>query len=195
MRDSRTRPDPRPGDELEEAATRSRLRFLRTRAEGDVRMELTAPAGWTAGPLHVHPRTVERLTVLDGDLEARVGGARRHVASGGVLVVPRCTPHTVAARTAVRLLVEFSPPLRVDRLFYEMYGGGPQRHPSRRVPAVVRAWLESRGYDQEIRYLWPRRLGAGVVVLAVVTTAAARLRSAARRSAAHARARAPHAAV
>lgn len=169
------RPEPQPGDELTEPASGSRLRIVRTRAEGAAEMEITAPAGWNAGPLHVHPSAVERLTVTEGRLAARVGRARRVVETGGVVVVPRATPHTVEACTPVRLIVEFDPPLRTDRMFYEMYGGGARRRPPRFLPSALRAWVESRGYRAEIRYLWPRRVAlaaaAGCAVAAVVLAA------------------------
>jgi hypothetical protein len=139
-------------------------------------MELEAPGGWTAGPLHVHPRAQERLTVLEGRLEARYGRFRRPAVAGDVVVVPPGVPHTVRAESAVRLRVEFDPPLRTDRLFFEMYGGGG-RAPSRLLPAWLRAWLESRGYGDEIRYLWPRRVLLTALALGTLVTAGERRRA------------------
>ena len=43
------------------------------------------------------------------------------------------------------------------------------RRPPGFVPAALRAWVESRGFGDEIRYLWPRRVGGLFGVAAVLT--------------------------
>src|SRR5438067_395998 len=118
-------------------------------------MELEGGPGWSAGPLHVHPGQIERITVLDGQVRWRVGSETGLAAAGGEIRVPPDTRHTVAnaGDRNVRLQVHFEPRLRTAEMFAEMYGAGDAWRPSAWVPPGLRAFVESRGYGEEIRYL------------------------------------------
>jgi mannose-6-phosphate isomerase-like protein (cupin superfamily) len=162
---------PHPGQTLEDPDTHAVARFVATAdsSEGEaVVLELDAPPGWTAGPLHEHPEQVERIEVLSGRLVARIEHDAGLCTRGEDLTLAPGTPHTVEnpGPARARLRVEFSPALRTDRLFEQMYGGDRAWPPSG-VPAGLRAWFESRGFTAEIRYVWPRRVLA-VALCAVV---------------------------
>jgi quercetin dioxygenase-like cupin family protein len=151
-----------PGQELVDPVTGARLRFLATAAStggAAVRMRIVAPSGWSAGPRHVHPHQTERLRVLGGPFEAKVGQTTRQLAPGDEIEVPPETRHTITlVGIAGELEVEFEPALRTEEMFEAMYVGGFPRRPPAFVPSAVRAWIESRGFGDEIRFVWPRRV-------------------------------------
>jgi mannose-6-phosphate isomerase-like protein (cupin superfamily) len=159
---------PDVGQELTDPNTGARLRFVRTAdssAGASALVKLDVLEGWSAGPLHVHPLQTERIRVVDGTFHVRCDDEERFLQSGDLIAVPLDTRHTIRLVGASGILeAEFVPALRTDELFETMFSNGPRRPPGY-VPAVLRAWVESRGYCQEIRYLWPRRAAA---LLAVV---------------------------
>lgn len=152
-----------PGQDLVDPVTGARLRFLATAAStggAAVRMRILAPSGWSAGPPHVHPHQTERLRVLTGPFEAKIGRGTRQLAPGDEIEVPPETRHTITlVGIAGELEVEFEPALRTEEMFEAMYVAGFPRRPPAFVPSGVRAWIESRGFGDEIRFLWPRRMG------------------------------------
>jgi mannose-6-phosphate isomerase-like protein (cupin superfamily) len=158
-----------PGQELVDGDTEAQLRFVEV-DPAVVRMELSVSDGWSAGPLHVHPHQTERLRVVDGVFRGRLADEVRALGAGETLEVPPRTPHTIElASRQGELEVEFRPALRTAELFETMFSAGPRRPPGF-VPGALRAFAESRGFADEIRYLWPRRvlvgLGAAALVLA-----------------------------
>ena len=60
-------------------------------------------------PLHIHHAGEEAFICLDGELEVFEDGARKHVAPGRFLVVPRGSPHTFASRSGAHVLAVMSP--------------------------------------------------------------------------------------
>ena len=72
-------------------------------------LEVLQPEGKTP-PLHVHPEADETFYVLEGELLVHTAGTEHNVREGGVVVVPRGTPHSfvVISRTA-RILLAFTP--------------------------------------------------------------------------------------
>jgi mannose-6-phosphate isomerase-like protein (cupin superfamily) len=167
---------PEPGQEITDPVTDSRLRFLRTSASTGgktVEMELTVEAGWSAGPMHVHPHQSERVRVVAGRFRAELDGRQLELSPGDEVEVPPETSHTIELKDAHGALdVAFTPALRTDDLFETMYSATSPRRPPDFVPSAIRAWVESRGFAAEIRYLWPRRLAlagalTGLAVLLV----------------------------
>jgi mannose-6-phosphate isomerase-like protein (cupin superfamily) len=165
---------PRPGQELTDPVTQARLGFEETSASSEgrrVRMQLRAQTGWSAGPRHVHPLQTELVRVLDGSFRAHMGRRELILGPDEELPVPPGTSHTIeliGARGA--LDVSFVPALRTDELFETMFAPDSPSRPPSFVPSTLRAWIESRGFGDEIRYLWPRRIalvGAVVVALAL----------------------------
>lgn len=153
------------GQELTDPVTGARLRFLATSAStggAAVRMRLAAQSGWSAGPRHVHPRQTERLRVLAGSFEAHVGPRTRPLTAGDEVEVPPRTRHTISL-LGYEGELEFEPALRTGEMFETMYSSEFPRRPPEFVPSAVRAWVESGGFSDEIRFLWPRRLTAALV--------------------------------
>jgi len=167
----------RVGSVHHDSYTGATLRILETAqtSGGAVTVfELRAPEGWSAGPLHVHPHQVEAMTVLEGALELSCSGHRSVLGVRGHGEVSKGAVHTARNVGAGPLLmrVEFRPALRTADLFVKMFGGAGRR-PPKLVPAALRGLVESIGYRDEIRYLWP---GAVVGALAGLAAAAAVVR-------------------
>jgi quercetin dioxygenase-like cupin family protein len=168
---------PEPGQELTDPASGAHLLFHSTSSStsGDcVAMELTVEAGWSAGPLHLHPCQTERLRVRGGRFRAQVGRQALELLPGDEIEVPPATAHTIELLDARGALdVTFRPALRTDELFETMFAARLPRRPPEFVPSALRAWVESRGFHAEIRYLWPRRVAlAGVCLLLLLATTA-----------------------
>ena len=135
-------------------------------------MELAVEGDWSAGPLHVHPRQTERLRVLEGAFESLVDGRLGELGAGDEVTVPPATTHTIRlVGPSGRLEVEFSPALRTGEMFETMFSARSPRRPPRFVPGALRAWVESFGFGDEIRYLWPRRLAAMIAATLVAAAA------------------------
>jgi len=170
---------PRTGQELTDPVTQAHLRFEETSASSEgrgVRMRLQTKAGWSAGPKHVHPLQTELLRVVEGTFRAHLGRRDLVLRPGDELPVPPETRHTVELLGAQGTLdVSFEPALRTDLLFETMFAPDSPSRPPAFVPSILRAWIESRGFGNEIRYLWPRRI-ALVAAVAVALALAARLR-------------------
>ena len=164
---------PKLGQELTDPDTGARLRFLRTSnsSEGESTVvTLDVLEGWSAGPLHVHPLQSERMLVVEGVFNLRRGNEERELRVGDRIEVGPRTAHTISVvGEAGTLEAEFAPSLRTDELFEVMFSATWPRRPPGFVPAAVRAWVESRGFGDEIRYLWPRRVGGMFGVAAVLT--------------------------
>jgi mannose-6-phosphate isomerase-like protein (cupin superfamily) len=166
---------PRPGQELTDPVTQARLRFEETSASSggrSVKMRLRAQAGWSAGPTHVHPRQTERLRVVDGSFRAHVDGEEVLLRPDDELPVPPGKSHTVELIGARGTLdVMFVPALRTDELFETMFAADSPSRPPSFVPSAFRAWVESRGFRDEIRYLWPSRIAIAAAVAAALAFA------------------------
>jgi mannose-6-phosphate isomerase-like protein (cupin superfamily) len=69
------------------------------------------PPNTPGPPLHVHPDTDEAFYVADGDAAFLLGDREVAVTAGGLVYVPRGTPHTVrnSSDRAVRGLIIISP--------------------------------------------------------------------------------------
>jgi mannose-6-phosphate isomerase-like protein (cupin superfamily) len=166
---------PRPGQELTDPVTQAQLRFEETSASSGgrgVRMRLRAQRGWSAGPTHVHPRQTERLRVVDGSFRAHVDGEEVVLTPDDELPVPPGKRHTVELIGAHGTLdVTFVPALRTDELFETMFAATSPSRPPSYVPSTIRAWVESRGFGDEIRYLWPSRIAIAAAVAAALALA------------------------
>jgi mannose-6-phosphate isomerase-like protein (cupin superfamily) len=161
------------GQKLTDRDTGARLRFVRTAnssgGESTV-VSLHVLGGWSAGPLHVHPLQSERMLVVEGVFNLRRGNEERELRVGDRIEVGPRTAHTISViGEAGTLEAEFAPSLRTDELFEVMFSANWPRRPPGFVPAALRAWIESRGFGDEIRYLWPRRIGGMFVAAAALT--------------------------
>ena len=80
-----------------------------------VEVLFTLPPGRPGPPVHVH-RHIEEWEVLDGTLDARVGGGRRTLATGSSLSIPAGTAHTFrnSGEEPVRVLDRHRPAGRFE---------------------------------------------------------------------------------
>jgi quercetin dioxygenase-like cupin family protein len=116
-------------------------------------LEVLQPEG-KAPPLHVHTEADETFYVLEGELLVHVDGAEHSLGKGGVLVVPRGTPHAflVTSQTA-RMLLAFTPASVVMEDFVRRAGQPapdptltpPPPDPERYQAAAERSGLEVLG--------------------------------------------------
>lgn len=69
------------------------------------------PPGQPAPPLHVHPHTDEAFYLAEGDATFLLGDREHRLTGGGLVFVPRGTPHTVwnSGDGPVRGLIVISP--------------------------------------------------------------------------------------
>jgi quercetin dioxygenase-like cupin family protein len=56
-------------------------------------VEATYHPGGSQPPKHLHPSQAEHFEVLEGELQARVGGEQRTLRTGDTLDIPTGTPH------------------------------------------------------------------------------------------------------
>jgi quercetin dioxygenase-like cupin family protein len=119
----------RAGDEMVDPIAGSRMIFRKTAKETDgelLQLDLIGKAGWTAGPLHVHPYQEERFTVISGTLRSHVAGVERIHEAGEVVAAPAGSVHTVwnagGEEEEVHALVEFRPALRQETVLETLAG-------------------------------------------------------------------------
>ena len=109
------------GDEMVNEVTGLRTVFRKTATDtgGELlQVDWIGDPGWTAGPKHVHPRHLERFTVVSGTLGVHVDGAERVYGPGEVAEAPAGSVHTAwnagKGGEKVHALVEFEPALRSE---------------------------------------------------------------------------------
>ncbi len=119
----------RAGDEMVDPFTGERMIFRKTAKETDgelLQTDLIGKAGWTTGPLHVHPYQEERFEVISGTLGSHVAGVERIHEAGEVVVAPAGSVHRVwnadGEEEEVHFLMEFRPALRTEDLFETLFG-------------------------------------------------------------------------
>ena len=134
---------PHAGQEIEGPGG-FRLRLVRVEPEV-LAMEAAYPGGAGMPPEHLHPRQAERFEVLEGVVEAVIGGARSRFSTGAVFEVPVGAPHQMAAADGpARVRWEVRPALRTAEFFERLYGEGPDS-----ARALGAAFLEE--FSDEIR--------------------------------------------
>jgi quercetin dioxygenase-like cupin family protein len=116
-------------------------------------LEVLQPEG-KAPPLHAHPEADETFYVLEGELLVHIDGTEQSARKGGVLLVPRGTPHSfvVISQTA-RIVLAFTPASAIMEDFVRR-AGQPAADPTLTPPppdaeryqaAAERAGLEVLG--------------------------------------------------
>jgi len=88
-------------------------------------VELEMPAG-ASTPLHRQPYDDETLYVLVGELTVHLDGEEQAVGPGGIVFIPRETPHALLATAATRLLV-IGVPAGQERYFRALSVPAPSR--------------------------------------------------------------------
>jgi quercetin dioxygenase-like cupin family protein len=88
-------------------------------------VEVEMPAGSTT-PLHRQPYDDETLYVLSGSLTVHLDGADRVVGPGGVVFIPRETPHALLATESTKIII-FGIPAGQERYFRALSVPAPAR--------------------------------------------------------------------
>src|SRR5712691_7749586 len=117
----------RPGDVLENPATRERIVFHATARDTDgelLRYEAEFTPRGIAARQHVHPQQEERHEVLAGSLGITVDGRARELHAGDVAVVSAGVPHRLwdTGSGSVNAVFELRPALRWETLFETAIG-------------------------------------------------------------------------
>ena len=106
--------------------------------------DLFLPPGGHVPAQHAHPIQEERFTVVEGELEFRVGRRNIHASPGETIVVPPRTTHWFGNRgaTPAHARVEVRPALRMEELLArsEQFG----RSPGARLSQLALVLLEFR---------------------------------------------------
>lgn len=112
-----------------------------------LRAELRIEAVHHGPPAHVHPRSAERFTVVEGAIRVRLGRRWSVLEAGGSVLVPAGVTHGYAGVPGVPAVVriEIDPPGRMAAFLADVYGD------ERRVPATGALTLRA-GADVLRRY-------------------------------------------
>jgi quercetin dioxygenase-like cupin family protein len=89
-------------------------------------MEASYSGEGSMPPTHLHPRQAERFDVLEGRIEAVIGGEEREYEAGAVFEVPAGTAHQMRADGPARTRWVVIPALRTAEFFERMYTAPPQ---------------------------------------------------------------------
>ena len=131
--------------------------------------EVSLPPGGHVPAPHAHPRQAEQFTVLDGELEFRVGCRALTARRGDVIRIPPRTLHWFGNRGPVpaRATVEVRPALRMEELLAtsEDIAVGDARHPFRRLAKLARFLVEFES-ELAVPLLPPRLVRAAAKLMA-----------------------------
>ena len=100
-----------------------RLRLDRV-TEDVLEMEARYTGEGSMPPPHLHPRQVERFTVLEGGVRAIIDGHERRYSAGETFEVPAGTVHQMAGDGPARMHWEVRPALNMAQFFVELYSRG-----------------------------------------------------------------------
>lgn len=121
------------GQTLVNQFTGQRITFVRTSADtgGEVlELESLMPGGGPIPPTHFHPGQAEHFEVLEGEVEAGIGGDRCTYAAGEAFDIPAGTPHDMraAGEADARVKWETRPAGRTEYFFEAAFGPAPGPH-------------------------------------------------------------------
>jgi mannose-6-phosphate isomerase-like protein (cupin superfamily) len=146
-------------NELLHLGTHETVRVLRE-TEDELEVEGHRTPGAAPPPPHLHPSQDEYFEVRAGSLDALIGGAKRHLAAGETLKVPRGMPHKMwnASNEDACALWRTQPPRRtadwfrtVDRLSQH----GARQPPITQVAASLHEYRDVFQLAAGPRPLWP----------------------------------------
>ena len=158
-----------PSRLLRNPRTGVEFRIEKTSAEtGGASFEMLAtyPAGSPAPPPHFHPRQRERFEILEGVMQATIGGERRALRAGETLEVGPGTVHTMwndgPGTARMRWVTE--PALRTEEFFRSVFAlasGG--RANASGTPSKLDLAVLMRRHRDEIRLARPAPAVQGVL--------------------------------
>jgi mannose-6-phosphate isomerase-like protein (cupin superfamily) len=138
------------GEVIENPVTGERMTFLKTAFDTkgmrlEVRLQLQPNAHNASA--HVHPRQVERITVLDGELHLALGGEpERTLSAGETVTIGSGVPHYWENRTGrlVEARVEYEPALNTEEFFETFFAlGRAGRTDAAGVPGLLQISLSA----------------------------------------------------
>lgn len=151
------RGDPgRPPDVVENPLSGERITILRRdgRPDADALVwELSLAPGGRVPSSHAHPHQHEGFTVLDGEMEFRVGWHRLRVGPGQSVTVPPGRVHHFAnrGRVSCRVRVETVPALAMEDLLRTAAAlARDQQRAGRRFPRLADLALFMRDFEAEV---------------------------------------------
>ncbi len=95
----------RPGLTLTDPTNGQTITFVQTAAQTDgalLELDSTYQPQGGRPPLHKHPAQTERVEVLEGELDVRLGRERQRLGPGEVLEIPAGKPHSMSGTARVR---------------------------------------------------------------------------------------------
>ena len=115
------------GQMIENPIIGDRVIFRKTAQDTDgemLELEIFIKPGAAGPPLHIHPNSEERFTVLEGKLDATVDGGNLSLGKSETFSVPAGVPHTWwnSGESEARVLVQFSPASRMETFLETFYG-------------------------------------------------------------------------
>src|SRR5881227_3291646 len=151
------------GNELDNPVTGQRLIFRRTTADtGGALVEVESV--WTRRGrepiVHLHPKQAEHFEVLEGTLEARIGGEPRTLGAGDGFDVPAGTPHAMwnPGPGEARAVWRTSPALETERFFETMWKLAADGKVGRTgAPDLLHSAVILRHFSDEFRLVRPQR--------------------------------------
>ena len=142
------------------------LRFLKTSADtgGELlEMEATYEPGGARPPEHFHPRQAEHFEILEGAMQAEVGGEERELRAGDSLDISPGVPHKMwnEGQGQARTLWQTRPALRTEDFFEALFRlarseGGK--------PGVLRTAVFASEFRDEFRTTSPGPLAQAVAI-------------------------------
>jgi mannose-6-phosphate isomerase-like protein (cupin superfamily) len=110
------------GEQIGNPATGFSLRFLKTAADtgGELlEMEATYESGSGKPPEHFHPRQREHFEILEGTMQAIIGGDERELDTGDTIDIEPGVPHAMwnPGPGRSRTLWQTRPALRTENFF------------------------------------------------------------------------------
>jgi len=120
----------RAGEVIDNPVTGERMTFLKTASDTngtllEVRLQLRPNANNASA--HVHPRQVERITVVDGTLQLALGGEpERTLSAGDTVTIGTGVPHYWQNRSGLQaeLRVEYEPARNTEEFFETFFALG-----------------------------------------------------------------------
>jgi len=115
------------GQIIENPFIGDRVVFRKTAQEtnGDLmEVEIFAQPAAAGPPVHIHPNSEEKFTVLKGSLDASVDGKAMRFGEGETFNVAAGVPHTWwnSSESEAHVLVQFSPASRMETFLETFYG-------------------------------------------------------------------------
>ncbi len=120
----------RSGEVIENPVTGERMTFVKTASDTngtllELRLQLQPNAHNASS--HVHPRQVERITVVEGELHLALGGEpERTLSAGETVTIGSGVPHYWQNRTGrlVETRIEYEPALNTEEFFETFFALG-----------------------------------------------------------------------